>query len=289
MNGDKTLTANFAQTYTLTVNRNPTGSGSTTPSSSQSNIVAGFQVAISATAGSGYTFSNWTITSGNGTIASASSSSTTVTMNGNVTVTANFEKILGTFTDSRNGKTYNTVRIGNQWWMAENLNIETANSRCYGEGGDVFDNGNWKTLTSNEIQANCNKYGRLYIWNAAMTACPSGWHLPSSAEWTDLVNAVGSPAGTKLKSLTGWTYYSDSYIGTNDFGFSALPGGLHGSGDRFFDAGRVGYWWTATFESEYLWMESGIAYDWIMNYDSNYAYEGVSFKEFGYSVRCVGD
>ena len=82
----------------------------------------------------------------------------------------------GQLIDVRNGfsQTYRTITIGSQTWMAENLNYETLNSWCY-----------------ENLQRNCNKYGRLYTWAAASTACPSGWHLPSVAEWEILLKNVG--------------------------------------------------------------------------------------------------
>ncbi|MGM9985270.1 MAG: fibrobacter succinogenes major paralogous domain-containing protein, partial [Fibrobacter intestinalis] len=91
--------------------------------------------------------------------------------------------------DPRDGKTYRTVEIGKQVWMAENLNYEMDGSYCY----------------DNEA-TNCQKYGRLYTWAAAMQACPEGWHLPSEAEWETLITAVGGEdvAGLKLKSTSGW-------------------------------------------------------------------------------------
>jgi len=138
----------------------------------------------------------------------------------------NIQQISGTFTDSRNGQTYRTVKIGNRTWMAENLNFQTENSWCY-------DNNS----------ANCSKYGRLYTWDAAMKACPSGWRLPSDNDWTALTNAVGSNAGTKLKSQTGW---NDNGNGTDDFGFSALPGGSRSTDGSFDGVGSYGHWWSAT-------------------------------------------
>ena len=95
----------------------------------------------------------------------------------------------GILTDSRDGQTYRTVKIGNQVWMAENLNYETANSYCY-----------------QDSVSNCTKYGRLYTWAAAKAACPSGWHLPTEVEFKELVATVGgsSTAGKMLKSTSGW-------------------------------------------------------------------------------------
>jgi uncharacterized protein (TIGR02145 family) len=132
-----------------------------------------------------------------------------------VICTAVFAQQKGTFKDSRDGKTYKTVKIGNQTWMAENLNYNAKGSKCYGEGGKVYyelkGENSEKTLSNNEIQANCTKYGRLYDWETAKTVCPAGWHLPSRAEW----NLLGDNA-KKLKATTGW--YGDG-SGTDDYGF----------------------------------------------------------------------
>ncbi|MGM9984847.1 MAG: FISUMP domain-containing protein [Fibrobacter intestinalis] len=144
----------------------------------------------------------------------------------------------GKFQDSRDGQVYKTVTIGTQTWMAENLNYaylqptseEDSSSFCYNDEPD-----------------SCAKYGRLYLWSAAMDSagvfgdggegcgydvtcsakepvrgiCPEGWHLPSDAEWETLFTAVGGVdlAGTKLKSKSGW--YSGN--GTDDYGFSCCP------------------------------------------------------------------
>jgi len=112
----------------------------------------------------------------------------------------------GSFTDSRNGTKYKTVKIGTQTWMAENLNYEVGGSKCY-----------------NDNPANCTKYGRLYDWTTATTICPSGWHLPTNADWETLVNNDAGGAGKHLKSLEGW---EDQHHGSLDtYGFKALPGG----------------------------------------------------------------
>jgi uncharacterized protein (TIGR02145 family) len=185
-----------------------------------------------------------------------------------------------------NGQKYRTVVIGGKRWMAENLNYvpDSGNSWCY--------------YNDNRY---CNQYGRLYDWATAMGIstsynnsswwgsdvkhrgiCPVGWHLPSRAEWNNLVSAVGSSAGPKLKSTSGW---NGSGNGTNDFGFSALPGGVRYSNAGFGNAGAgdYGYWWTAT-ERESLY-----AYYRYMGYDNDYVYEDYGFKSNGRSVRCLED
>jgi len=145
----------------------------------------------------------------------------------------------GTFTDSRDSKSYKWVKIGEQFWMAENLNYNTSGSDCY-----------------EYSESNCNIYGRLYNWNAALAACPSGWHLPSDAEWTTLTNFVGGLpiAGTMLKSTSGWDDNEDgnSGNGTDYYDFAALPGGYGFGG--FYALGSFGCWRSSTNSG------SGLAY-----------------------------
>jgi len=137
-----------------------------------------------------------------------------------------------TFTDARDGRSYFSVEIGEQTWMAENLNYNADGSRCY-----------------NDDEAYCDVYGRLYDWETATTVCPSGWHLPSDEEWDVLISAVGgySTAGTKLKSSSGWSRLNNTYdvpVGTDDYGFAAIPSGRGHSGSNFEGAGFDGRWWS---------------------------------------------
>ncbi len=148
--------------------------------------------------------------------------------------------------------------------------------------------------------SNCATYGRLYNWATAMGidasynnsywdgsdvnhqgVCPPYWRLPSNADWDALMTAVGgsSTAGTKLKARTGW--YSNS--GTDDYGFSALPGGIGYSDGLFIGAGDYGFWWSAT--------ESGSdgASTRGMNYDDEFASWYGSGKDYLLSVRCLQD
>jgi len=131
-------------------------------------------------------------------------------------------------TDPRDGKVYRTVKIGKQTWLAENLNYEAEGSKCY-----------------KNDSANGQKYGRLYDWETAKKACPPGWHLPSDAEWQELVNFVGGNgiAGEKLKATSGW---NNNGNGVDAFGFSALAGGSGYSDCSFDFVGRFGLWWSAT-------------------------------------------
>ena len=158
---------------------------------------------------------------------------------------------------------YRTVTIGTQKWMAENLDNAVAGSVCYGN-----------------FSYNCTKYGRLYTWEAAKTACPSGWRLPTNAEWTMLVSFVGGSAGTKLKSKTGW---NNDGNGTDAHGVSALPGGIGSNDGYFFYVGNEGHWWSATgFDTSLAWSRS-------MRYDNENVVSGYDFKSNLLSVRCVQD
>jgi len=142
---------------------------------------------------------------------------------------------VGTFTDIRDKKTYKTVKIGSQVWMAENLNIDLLSSKCYENKPD-----------------NCKQYGRLYDWKTAMKACPGGWYLPSEADWGDLMQFANpscslisdcADAGAKLKAANGWNGDGN---GTDNYGFAALPGGVGLSGSKFRDAGNGGLWWSSS-------------------------------------------
>jgi uncharacterized protein (TIGR02145 family) len=148
--------------------------------------------------------------------------------------------------------------------MVENLNFVANSSWCY----------------DNE-DSNCVKYGRLYNWETAMSACPAGWRLPSREEWNEMVSAAGgNVAGKKLKAAYGWE--KDGY-GMDEYGFSALPGGYRGTDGNFSSAWDFGYWWTATENG------SGNAYYRGMYYGSDRAGEHYYDKGHGFSVRCIRD
>ena len=170
--------------------------------------------------------------------------------------------------NNNGGGSSETVSLGGLKWMKKNLNVEAAESWCY--DGDP---------------ANCNKYGRLYTWSAAKTACQSaGMRLPTREEWNALVTAAGGAdtAGSKLKSSTGWNSYS-GISSTDEFHFSALPGGCrysHGCSDL---SGNNGLWWTATEHGSYD------AYGRVMYYNNDYVTEFDYDKSYGFSVRCVKD
>jgi len=203
-----------------------------------------------------------------------------------------YDATTNTLTDLRDGQTYKTVKIGNQWWMAENLNYETDDSYCY----------------DNE-PSNCTKYGRLYTWAAVMDSagtwstngkgcgygktcsptypvrgvCPTGWHLPTTGEFETLFDAVGgqSTAAKMLKSTTGW---NNDGNGTDAYGFSALPAGHRIDVGLFYNSGLHAHFWSATgngsYYAYYMYLDYGN--DDARLLDNNYKYSARS-------VRCLKD
>ena len=174
-----------------------------------------------------------------------------------------------------------SVKIGNQTWMAANLDIKTDSSWC-----------------GNNVDSNCAKYGRMYNWTAAKTACSAGWHLPSLQEWQRLIDFVGDSAGTKLKATSGWGWdYNKG--GSDDYGFSALPGGTRESKESDPNYGTVfgetaySNWWTSTeYNIDNLLGNArpeDHAYSFEIREERNDVHQGVSHKRANYRVRCIHD
>ena len=206
-------------------------------------------------------------------------------------------------TDPRDGKKYRTVKIGNQVWMAENLDYESANSYCYNNSAD-----------------SCSKYGRLYTWAAAMDSanlfskngtgcgygtnctpaypaqgiCPDGWHLPSKSEWEDLFKVINLKfrestdsydeftGGAVLLATKGW-YKNSRYgvTGTDLYGFSALPAGDRTRGGLFDDVLIKTCFWSST---EY---DDGNAYEAFLNFHDRASIHHGYHKYTALSVRCI--
>ena len=189
------------------------------------------------------------------------------------------------------GNIYHFVKIGTQVWMIENLNVTK-----YRNGNpipDVLDGTTWNNLTTGAYCDYDNlpystAYGKLYNWYAvhdSRNIAPIGWHVPSDAEWTILINFLGgdSIAGGKLKELGITNWQSPNTGATNQSGFTALPGGFRSNG-TFIGVSLSGNWGAATesYSYSYAWYRN-------MNYDeiSVYRYEGS--KNNGFSVRCLRD
>ena len=169
----------------------------------------------------------------------------------------------GAQTETQNIGGYKAVDIGGVIWMAENLNIETNGSYCY-----------------NDVPDNCSKYGRLYTYEAAQTACPDGWHLATASEWDYLNLTVGtnSSASYYLKSMTGW--WTDVGNGNDAYGFTALPGGIRNIGGVYSDLTLAGYFWAT----------DGSSASYELHYNtSNLAQQTNIPGETAMSVRCVSE
>jgi uncharacterized protein (TIGR02145 family) len=173
------------------------------------------------------------------------------------------------FSDSRDGKTYITVKIGTQTWMAENLSFK-ANSGCW-----EYDNDQSKAT-----------YGFLYSWETAKNVCPSGWHLPSDDEFATLTSFLGSDsiAGGNLKEKGMIHWESPNIDATNMSGFTALPGGYRDSNSaKILNVGKNGIWWSST---EYY---KNSSCNFILGSGYKRAIRGRANKNYGFSVRCVRD
>jgi len=193
----------------------------------------------------------------------------------------------GTFTDSRDGYTYQTVQIGSQTWMAENLKYlpsvvgpgtgSNSEAYCYVYGYESTD------VDAAKATENYTTYGVLYNWTSALNACPVGWHLPSDAEWTQLTDYLGENAGDKLKEA-GITHWADPNAGANnESGFTALPGGYRGSNGHFYSIRYYGSWWSSTeYDTDNAWRR-------YLNYGNSNVDRFYHYKSLGFSVRCLRD
>lgn len=194
------------------------------------------------------------------------------------------------------GRSYSTVVMGNgQKWMAENLRV------FYFRNGDpipvVKTYEAWLEARENKQPACCyyannakygKTYGLLYNWYAVTDPrglAPKGWHVPSDKEWTILMDHIGGKptAGAKMKSTSGWKDGGERGKGTNESGFSGLPGGLRIIIGMFLDVGSFGCWWSSTENSrQSAWCRS-------LGYNSGDAYRRDYYKAVGLSVRCLRD
>ena len=188
------------------------------------------------------------------------------------------------------GNTYQTVTIGTQTWMKQNLK-----AIHYSNGVPIpnfTDNTTWSGLTYgaycnyNNDTNNANIYGRLYNWYAvtdSRNVCPTGWHVPSDAEWTTLTNNYGGDgiAGGKLKETGTIHWWSPNSFATNESGFSALPGGYRYSIGIYYYINSNGAWWTTTPNS------TTAAWYRYMYYNYSSVDRTFNSKVNGYAVRCL--
>lgn len=179
----------------------------------------------------------------------------------------------GSLIDKRDGQVYKTVVIGEQTWMAENLNY----AYLQPDSLEQFDSA---SACYNDSLEYCDKYGRLYSFDVIEKVCPDGWHLPSMDEWEVLFDAVGgiNVASEKLISSYGWKNQSDVDDG---YCFSVLPGGYRPS--VFDDLGVGEGLWTST------WYDSDAIKNVYFYNNYSYAYEGYTPFEKMLYIRCVED
>ncbi len=187
---------------------------------------------------------------------------------------------------THHGHEYSLVSIGDQCWFAENLQ-----SNQYSDGStipEITDGTLWATAEegAQSIQGNdaelLDDYGRLYNFAAATDArglCPSGWHVPSAADWNELVDGLGLDPGHQMKSSAS---DSPSWNGSNSSGFSGIPGGGRSNNGDFISLGTNGYWWSTS-------LDEGYAVYRRLYATGDDAPSHRFWLEFGASVRCLQD
>jgi uncharacterized protein (TIGR02145 family) len=330
------LTNGTAYTFTVTAtNANGTGQASSASNSVTPSTVPGAPASVSASAGNaqatltftgpisngGSIITGYTATSNPGgftgtgqvspIIVSGLTNATAYTFtiiainingNGPASSFSNSVTPLSSLVNDIDGNAYNTVIIGSQIWMKENLKTTK-----YNDGTlipNVTVDAKWASLTTgaycdySNTLANSTTYGRLYNWyvvdnnaatklasNGGKNVCPTGWHVPSDAEWTTLGFFLGGNKGGKLKE-TGTTHWITPNTGaTNETGFTALPGGTRDENDAFSYIGEYGYWWSTTEVSTFP--AGGVGRDLSHSHDML----GIIsiYKRLGFSVRCIKD
>jgi len=185
---------------------------------------------------------------------------------GSLSLLAQQPFVESTFTDQRDGQEYQIVKIGEQWWMAENLNFEMPKgSWCYDDDPLI-----------------CNKYGRLYSWDVAVKACPQGWHLASDEDWQALESNMGVPK-EKLNEM-GWRAFTNDALNNNSAGFRLEMAGYRPYGDGAYDDIRDdAYFWTSTsYDKTDAWKRT-------LDDHRKEIGRGYDSKRKGLSVRCVKD
>ena len=270
-----------------------------TSSSIQNAGISSSSLATSTLSSSEQTESSSQTTLSSSLTVALSSSSVDATSSSSNLSSSGFGPVsFGEITDERDGHVYKTVKIGNQWWMAENLNYAYTKPIK----NELVDMDSSSICYNNEPDS-CAKYGRLYMWEAAMDysndescsdydellttrgVCPEKWHIPSIEEWFTLLNIVNDLAAI-LKSTSGWL---DDGNGSDTFGFNVLPAGTGNS-----NIGKRACYWTPAQYTRQLDEFAPISYceraqcfcfysnNEIITYEDN-------MKKYAYSVRCVMD
>jgi uncharacterized protein (TIGR02145 family) len=206
------------------------------------------------------------------------------------------------FRDKRDGKIYETIEIGSQIWMAENLAYlpfvsPSSDGSDYSPYYYVYGYEGTSVREAKD-RPNYTTYGVLYNWEAAMTACPKGWHLPSDAEWTDLRRYLtnngfgyegrGDDIAKSMASTSGWACSSYVYapgnnqVTNNSSGFNALPGGFRSFKWGFLGLGENANFWSSTVHEDY-------SLSWGLNNYTDDLDEDEDYHIHGFSVRCLKD
>ena len=193
------------------------------------------------------------------------------------------------------GNSYKTVKIGTQVWMAENLKVSK-----YNDGTsipNITDKTQWSNSTTaawcyyNNDATNNSKYGKLYNWyavspttNGNKNVCPTGWHVPTDAEWTVLTDYLGgeSFAGGKMKEIGTINWNSPNADATNESLFTGLPGGFRNN-DGYGYVGGYGNWWRSAE------INAVNAWSFVLNSSSSTTGKGINIKRNGLSIRCLKD
>lgn len=209
----------------------------------------------------------------------------------------------GSFKDSRDGHQYGWVKIGDQIWMSENIAylpaVSSSSTGSYIDKHYYVYGYNGTDIDDAKANSNYPLFGVLYNWPAAREACPTGWHLPSDAEWLTLSDYLeangfgyggsGNDIAKSLSSTTNW--FNDIAEGVpgnnpannNSSGFSGLPGGFRIDVGLFVYLGHISFWWTATeYSNTHSWMRN-------IYYDRSTLIRINLSKDQGFSVRCIKD
>ena len=178
-----------------------------------------------------------------------------------------FSQQYQSFRDERDGNSYKTIQIGNKIWMAENLRYQSPNSSYF---------------AYNNEESNVPKFGYLYDWTTACKVCPSGWRLPSNAEWTELSNVLGANYKTKMMKPSAWSAEEGA---NNESGFSGLPGGMRDHVGNYRAMGTGAYFWSSSLSHQVYSFARELGSK-AGNYASS---EFGTHQGMGLSVRCIKD
>jgi len=192
----------------------------------------------------------------------------------------------------KDGNRYHAIAIGKQVWLAENL--KATHYRNGDPIPEVLDANSWRKLTKGAFcnydneNSNAVVYGRLYNWHAVTDSrniCPPGWHVPTDADWQQLINYLGGEpvAGGKMKESAPGHWLIPNTGATNVSGFTALPGGYRSSKGVYHILDTYTFYWTSTSYSDQ------VAWSWFLQNNSAGATRIENLKTFGFSVRCVKD